>query len=196
MGLFIVCWAPFMIYCIICVRNPLYCLENETARNTVVVALVLFMPTVSWIQSCTRQDSVASMCHYAWCWDASRKMSVMLLWKVWIRCKQVCYLQFRNGGGAMSTLLLFESWANFAETDHWGRVTHNCVGKLTIIGSDNGLSPDKPLSEPVLGYIVNWILENKLQWNINRNLYVFIHENAFENVVRKLGDIFVSASMC
>ena len=24
---------------------------------------------------------------------------------------------------------------------HWGRVTHTCVGKLTIIDSDNGLSP-------------------------------------------------------
>ena len=24
---------------------------------------------------------------------------------------------------------------------YWGRVTHICVGKLTIIGSDNGLSP-------------------------------------------------------
>ena len=24
---------------------------------------------------------------------------------------------------------------------HWGRVTHICVGKTTIIGSDNGLSP-------------------------------------------------------
>ena len=26
---------------------------------------------------------------------------------------------------------------------HWGRVTHKCVGKLTIIGSDNGLSPER-----------------------------------------------------
>ena len=26
---------------------------------------------------------------------------------------------------------------------HWGRVTHTCVGKLTIIGSDNGLSPER-----------------------------------------------------
>ena len=26
---------------------------------------------------------------------------------------------------------------------HWGRVTHICVGKLTIIGSDNGLSPQR-----------------------------------------------------
>ena len=26
---------------------------------------------------------------------------------------------------------------------HWGRVTYICVSKLTIIGSDNGLSPDR-----------------------------------------------------
>ena len=26
---------------------------------------------------------------------------------------------------------------------HWGHVTHTCVGKLTIICSDNGLSPDR-----------------------------------------------------
>ena len=26
---------------------------------------------------------------------------------------------------------------------HWGRVTHICVGKLIIFGSDNGLSPDR-----------------------------------------------------
>ena len=27
--------------------------------------------------------------------------------------------------------------------NHWGRVTHICVGKLAIIGSDNGLSPER-----------------------------------------------------
>ena len=26
---------------------------------------------------------------------------------------------------------------------HWGRVTHKCVSTLTIIGSDNGLSPGR-----------------------------------------------------
>ena len=26
---------------------------------------------------------------------------------------------------------------------HWGRVTHICVSKITIIGSDNGLSPSQ-----------------------------------------------------
>ena len=32
---------------------------------------------------------------------------------------------------------------NYSNFTHWGRVTHICVGKLTIIGSDNGLSPDR-----------------------------------------------------
>ena len=30
-----------------------------------------------------------------------------------------------------------------AALTHWGRVTHICVGKPTIIGSDNGLSPER-----------------------------------------------------
>ena len=29
------------------------------------------------------------------------------------------------------------------ELTHWGRVTHICIGNLTIIGSDNGLSPGR-----------------------------------------------------
>ena len=32
---------------------------------------------------------------------------------------------------------------NVCVLTHWGRVTHICVGKLTIIGSDNGLSPER-----------------------------------------------------
>ena len=29
------------------------------------------------------------------------------------------------------------------ELNHWGRVTHICIGNLTIIGSGNGLSPGR-----------------------------------------------------
>ena len=32
---------------------------------------------------------------------------------------------------------------NMCRLTHWGRVTHICVGNLTIIGSDNGLSPGR-----------------------------------------------------
>ena len=31
-------------------------------------------------------------------------------------------------------------WCILTTLTHWGRVTHICVGNLTIIGSDNGLS--------------------------------------------------------
>ena len=34
--------------------------------------------------------------------------------------------------------------------------------------------------------IVNWDLGNKLQWNLSRNLCIFIKENAFENVFWKM----------
>ena len=34
-------------------------------------------------------------------------------------------------------------WVNALELTHWGRVTHICVNKLTIIVSDNGLSPGR-----------------------------------------------------
>ena len=67
---------------------------------------------------------------------------------------------------------------------HWGRVTHICVSKLAIIAWDNGLSPGRRQA-------IIWtnagilLIRPKLQWNLNRNLYTFIQENAFENVVWK-----------
>ena len=62
---------------------------------------------------------------------------------------------------------------------HWGRVTHICVGKLTIIGSDNGLSPGRrqAIIRTSAGIL---LIRNKHQWNFNRNSNIFIQENAFE----------------
>ena len=40
-----------------------------------------------------------------------------------------------------SCLTMMTSWL----LTHWGRVTHICVGNLTIIGSNNGLSPGQRL---------------------------------------------------
>ena len=73
---------------------------------------------------------------------------------------------------------------------HWGRVMHICVRKLTIIGSDSGLSPDphQAINAEIL-LIVNWILSNKPQWNFNRNSYICIEENAFEYTVWKMATI-------
>ena len=43
----------------------------------------------------------------------------------------------------------------------------------------------EPLSEPMLEYGY-WTLRNKFQWNLNRNQYIFIHENACKSVVCKM----------
>ena len=40
-------------------------------------------------------------------------------------------------------LLLLQVTYRSIYLTHWGRVTHICVGKLTIISSDNGLSPER-----------------------------------------------------
>ena len=74
---------------------------------------------------------------------------------------------------------------------HWSRVMHICVNKLTITGSDNGLSPGRRQSHYLnqCWNTVNWTLRNKFQWNLNQNLYIFIQENAFGNVVWKTAAI-------
>ena len=38
---------------------------------------------------------------------------------------------------------LFSIFSRICVLTHWGRATHICVSKLTIIGSDNGLSPGR-----------------------------------------------------
>ena len=46
---------------------------------------------------------------------------------------------------------------------HWGRVTHICVGDLTIIGSDNGLSPGR--RQAIIWTNAGMLLIGPLQWN-------------------------------
>ena len=69
---------------------------------------------------------------------------------------------------------------------HWGRVTHICVGDLTIIGSDNGLTPGQHQSTI---WTNAGILLIRTLGNLKRNSYTPIKENAFENVVWKMAAI-------
>ena len=54
---------------------------------------------------------------------------------VWRRHFQMHFLQ--------SKLYAYTIFTEVYSLTHWGRVTHICVSKLTIIGSDNGLSPGR-----------------------------------------------------
>ena len=70
---------------------------------------------------------------------------------------------------------------------HWGRVTHIYVSKVGHHWLSWWAAPSHHLNR--CRNIVNWTLENKLQWNLNRHLYILIQENAFEIVVRELAAI-------
>ena len=55
---------------------------------------------------------------------------------------------------------------------------HICIGKLTFIGSDNGLAPSR--RQAIIWTNAGIVL---IQWNFNHNLYIFIEEYALKTVV-------------
>ena len=59
---------------------------------------------------------------------------LLLSWKFSKQTPNAFHLTWMKGTQAHVTCTCFT---------HWGRVTHICVSKLTIIGSDNGLSPGR-----------------------------------------------------
>ena len=60
----------------------------------------------------------------------------------WISFKHI-FLQLGNSWTAISGYPVCYLNSAAGPSTHWGRVTHICVGELTIIGSDNGLSPER-----------------------------------------------------
>ena len=65
------------------------------------------------------------------------------------------------------------------------RMTHICVSKLIIIGSDYGMSPGR--SHAIIWSNAGILLIGPLGTNFNEIfieiLYILIQENAFENVI-------------
>ena len=80
---------------------------------------------------------------------------------------------------------------------HWGRVTHICVGKLTIIGSDNGLSPVR--RQAIIWTNAGILLIRPLGTNFSEIL-IGIQTFSFKKMHLKMSSAkwrpFVSASMC
>ena len=67
---------------------------------------------------------------------------------------------------------------------HWGWVMHICIGKQIIIGSDNGLVPGR--RQAIIWTNAEILLILPLGTSFSeiskRNSYIFIQENAFENI--------------
>ena len=78
---------------------------------------------------------------------------------------------------------------------HWGRVTHICVSKLSILGSDNGFSPGR---RQAIIWTNAWLLIGPLGTNFSEIL-IEIHTFSFKKMHLKMSSgkwqPFVSASM-
>ena len=65
----------------------------------------------------------------------------------------------------------------------------------SIVLEKHNFVHEKSLKSPWISFLkkcgnhVNWTLRNKVQWNLNRNSYIFIQENPFENGVWKMASI-------
>ena len=66
---------------------------------------------------------------------------------------------------------------------HWGRVTHICVSKLTIIGADNGLSPGR--RQAIIWTNVGILLIGPLGTNVNE-ISIQIHAFSFKKFHLKM----------
>ena len=66
---------------------------------------------------------------------------------------------------------------------HWGRETHTCVGKLTIIGLDNGLSPGR--RQTLIWTNAGILLIGPLRINFNKML-IEIHILSFKKIHLKM----------
>ena len=81
---------------------------------------------------------------------------------------------------------------SFPVLTHWGRVTHICVGNLTIIGPDNGLSPGR--RQAIIWTNAGILLigpwgTNFSEISIGIHTSIFIQENSFENGVCEMASI-------
>ena len=80
---------------------------------------------------------------------------------------------------------------------HWGRVTQICVGKLIIIGSDNGLSPGRrqAIIWTNAGILLIWPLGTNFS-EISIDIQTFSFKKIHFKMSSGNGGLFVSASKC
>ena len=126
-------WYPF------CITGPLREIHIFAHFRTACIAVMPYAKIcmIRWKQT----QNVPQICILV------EKSSVRCasVWKAsWIKAYNNVYLWVYHGIVIKAVPKVkmpnLTSWLAFPLI-HWGRVTHICVGKLTIIDSDNGLSP-------------------------------------------------------
>ena len=95
----------------------------------------------------------------------------------------LCHTLFTNNQLFRRLFVKNTDEAESAFLTHWGRVTHICVGKLTNIGSDNGLSPGR--RQAIIWTNAGILLIGPLGTNFSEFLIV-IHTCSFNKMHLKM----------
>ena len=82
-------------------------------------------------------------------------------------------------GFKIALLILLPYFPGTNGLTHWGRMTHICVSNLTIIGSDNGLSPGR--RQAIIWTNVGILLIGPLGTNFSEIL-IAIHKFSFKKM--------------
>ena len=106
-----------------------FCLSNRITKRWWWESLYLYSITISRI--CPRVT--VSVYGYICFWN--RMVTLIWLGIIYEMISDVIHVEV----SIYSEVFLFV----ITDLTHWGRVTHICVSELTIIGSDNGLPPDR-----------------------------------------------------
>ena len=94
--------------------------------------------------------------------------------------KVLCHSPLSNLNSQWVSQLLFSiTYLKIIFLTHWGWVTHICIGKLTNIGSDNGLSPGR--HEAIIWTNAGMLLIGPLGTNFSEML-IEIHTFSFKKI--------------
>ena len=125
-------------------RNLMFFRKGHWHTKCVVMGIHItyFVKTILWSNPLELIGFVVNgiMSHFSWVVRFRWYLVMSVFTNVWIPMKSwilicVCNLGFLEASSCQ------DEWSFLT---HWGRVTHICVGNLTIIDSDNGLSPGRP----------------------------------------------------
>ena len=104
------------------------------------------------------------------CWDGDRLWHPSL-WISWLKSLQNVVVEYTIGSNMVNDLT------------HWGRVTHICVSKIIIIGSDNGSSPGR--RQVIIWTNAGILLIEPLRTRISEIL-IEIHTFSFKKIHLKM----------
>ena len=139
---------------------------------------------VEWQLYITKRNTTCPSCSLVICHRLPSKYNQSEIWPTDYRSKQ------------FKLLSCFAAATSVIEFTHWGPVTHICASKLTVIGSDNGLSPGR--LQAIIWTNAALLLIGPL-WTNFSDILNKIHQFSFTNMLQKTssrnGGHFVQGEM-